>query len=88
MANVYKVNITFQGTASLQIEAETPEAARLKAQDLTIPDIARAGQVDVRQLKVAAREVTPVAAMGGLLDGSEDEASPSKPRPSGWYRPA
>jgi hypothetical protein len=87
MPSFYKVNITFHGAAQLEIEAATPEDARKKVQELTPADIARAGQVDIRQFKVAAREIIPTAALGGSPDGSDDEAGPDKPRPSGWYRP-
>ncbi len=80
----YKVNISFAGTASLVIEADTTEDARTMASELTVTDLARAAQVDILTLKVGAREVT--AALPE--DGAPDDSAPRKPRPSGWYRPA
>ncbi len=83
MSNRYKITVTFQGLAALEVEAATPEAARLAAKELTVADMARAGQADILAFQVAAREIIPTADH----DGMEDEAAPPKPRPSGWYRP-
>ena len=83
----YKVNVTFQGSATLEIEADTPEAARLAAAELTPADLARQGHADILSFKIAAREVTPAAALGGEHDEPEAENAPRRPRPSGWYRP-
>ena len=84
----YKVSVTFQGAATLELEAASAEAARLAAAELTVEDLARQGHTDVHQLKVAAREITAASALSG---SGEDEPAPEgggrKPRPSGWYRP-
>ncbi len=87
-STVYKVTLTFQGTATIEIEADSIEAARQETAALTMADLARSSQTDILSLKVAAREVTPVSALGGHDDGGEDETRPARPRPSGWYRPA
>ena len=79
----FKVTVTFQGLAALEIEAATPEAARLAAKELTVADLARAGQADILAFHAAAREIVPAAAH----EDAEDEDAPRKPRPSGWYRP-
>ena len=79
----YKVTVTFHGTATLEIEAATPETARLAAKELTIADLARAGQADLLAFQVAAREIVPAADQEDV----EEEDRPHKPRPSGWYRP-
>lgn len=83
----YKLNVTFQGTATLEIEADSVEAARVAATELTPVDLARQGHADILTFKIAAREVTPVSALGGHNDEAAAEAGPQKPRPSGWYRP-
>ena len=83
---LYKVTVTFQGTAVVEMDAETPEAARLAAAEMTLPDLARQGHTDVRSLKIAAREITPAASLSGQ-DEEGAENTPRKPRPSGWYRP-
>ena len=84
----FKVNVTFQGTASLEVEAPNADAVRLMAQEVTVTDLARTGHVDILSFKIAAREVTPAAALGGDSDdGGGNESGPNKPRPSGWYRP-
>lgn len=83
----YKLNVAFQGTASLEIEADSLEAARVAAAELTPIDLARQGHADILTFKVAAREITPAAALGGHNDEPSSESGPSKPRPSGWYRP-
>ena len=83
-AKSYKVNISFAGTASLVLDADTADEARALASELTVTDLARAGVVDILTLKVGAREVT--AALPE--DGTPDDNAPRKPRPSGWYRPA
>ena len=83
----YKVNVTFQGTAVLELEAETVEAARQAAAELTPADLARQGHADVLTFKIAAREITPAAALGGEHAEEAQENAPRKARPSGWYRP-
>ena len=55
----FKVTVTFQGLAALEIEAATPEAARLAAKELTVADLARAGQADLLAFHAAAREIVP-----------------------------
>lgn len=88
MATRYKVNVAFQGTATVEILAASPEAARLAAGDLTLADLAREGLSDVHALKIAAKEITPTSALSGQDEEAGDESAPRKPRPSGWYRPA
>ena len=84
----YKINVSFHGTASLEIEADSPDDARRLAADLTVTDLARTGHADVLSFKIAAREVTPASALGGEhQDDGGNEHSPRRPRPSGWYRP-
>lgn len=83
----YKVNVTFQGTAVLELEADTVEAARLAAAELTPTDLARQGHADILSFKIAAREITPAAALGGEHEEEARENGVQKPRPSGWYRP-
>jgi hypothetical protein len=82
----YKLNVTFQGTATLEVEADTPEAARQAATELTPVDLARQGHADILSFKIAAREVTPTASLGGEHDEPQAENAPRKARPSGWYR--
>ena len=79
----YKVVVTFQGVATLEIDADTPNEARQHVRDLTIADLARANRTDVLSLHVGAREIVPMSD-----EGMEDESAPPKARPSGWYRPA
>ena len=62
---VYKVNVTFQGTASLEIEADNTDEARRLASELTVIDLARQGHTDILSFKIGAREVTPVKALSG-----------------------
>ena len=83
---LYKVTVAFSGTAVIQMEAASPEAARLATAELTLPDLARQGHTDVHALKIAAREITAVAALSG--EEEPEENAPRKARPSGWYRPA
>ena len=83
----YKVSLSFHGTAVLEMEAETPEAARLAAAELTLPDLARQGQSDIHTLKIAAKEITPVASLSGEEEEGGEPNAPRKPHPSGWYRP-
>ena len=83
----YKVSVSFQGTAVVEIEAESPEAARLVAAEMTIDDLARKSHSDISTLKIAAKEIIPVSAISGQADAAADENAPCKPRPSGWYRP-
>ena len=83
----YKVNVTFSGMALLEMEAETLDAARLAAAELTVLDLARQGHADVLSFKIAAREIIPTAALGGSEEETTGENGPRKSRPSGWYRP-
>lgn len=83
---LYKVTVAFSGTAVIQMEAASPEAARLATAELTLPDLARPNQSDVHALKIAAREITAVSALSG--EEEAEESAPRKARPSGWYRPA
>ena len=64
----------------------SPEAARLAAAELTLPDLARQGQADILSLRVIAKEITPMASLSGEEDAVGDNG-PRRPRPSGWYRP-
>ncbi len=83
----YKVSVAFQGTAVVEMEAESPEAARNAAADMTVDDLARKSHSDISALKVAAKEIVPLSAISGQGDERADENAPRKPRPSGWYRP-
>jgi hypothetical protein len=83
----YKVSVGFQGTAVLEIEADSPEAARTVATELTIDDLARKGQSDIYTLKIAAKEIILASALSGLEDEAGEGNASKKPRPSGWYRP-
>ncbi len=82
----YKVNVNVQATASIELEAASPEAARLAAAELTLADLARQGQADILSLRVIAKEITPAASLSGEEDAA-GESGPRRPRPSGWYRP-
>ncbi len=82
----YKVSVAFQGTAVVEMEAESPEAARLAAADMTVDDLARKSHSDISVLKIAAKEIIPLSAINGEQEAAEENA-PRKPRPSGWYRP-
>lgn len=82
-----KLNLVFSGTATVEIDADSVEAARLSAADLTLADLARAGHTDVLSFKVAAREATPTSALGGEGDDTQAGSAPRTSRPSGWYRP-
>ena len=83
----YKVSVSFQGTAVLEIEAESPEAARIAAAEMTVDDLARKTSSDIHTLKVAAKEIIAASALSGQGDETAEENAPRKPRPSGWYRP-
>lgn len=84
----YKINVTFSGTASLELDADTPEAARLLAAELALADLARTGHADILSWKVAARETTPISALSGQAEeGSAESQGSPRARPSGWYRP-
>ena len=83
----YKVSVSFQGTAVLEIEADSPEAARIAAAELTVDDLARKSHSDIYTLKVAAKEITLAAALSGQDDDTAAENKPRPARPSGWYRP-
>ena len=82
----YKVSVSFQGTAVVEMEAETPEAARIAASEMTVDDLARKSHSDISTLKTAAKEIVPLSSISGQEDAAEENA-PRKPRPSGWYRP-
>ncbi len=79
--------MVFSGTATVEMDADTLEAARLMASELTLADLARAGHTDILSFKVAAREATPTSALGGEGDNTQDSDGPRASRPSGWYRP-
>jgi hypothetical protein len=81
----YKVTVSFSGTATIDMEAASPEAARTLAEEMTLPDLARHNASDVRTLKIAAKEITAAAALSGEEEAAE--AGPRPARPSGWYRP-
>lgn len=70
----------------VEMEAESPEAARLATADMTVDDLARKSHSDIGVLKVAAKEIVPLASLSGADDSAEDQ-KPRPPRPSGWYRP-
>ena len=82
----YKVSVAFQGTAVVEMEAESPEAARLAAAEMTVDDLARKSHSDISVLKIAAKEIVPLSALSGSGEEAEENV-PRKPRPSGWYRP-
>jgi len=84
---IYKVNLTVQATAAIELTADSPEEARRLAAELTLADIARSGAADILSLKVAAREITPLSALSGGDSGEGGDAAPTRARPSGWYRP-
>ena len=86
MPTRYKVSVAFSGVAVLELVADTPEAARLAAADLTLADLARDGHSDIHALKLAAKEITPASSLSGEEE-APDPTAPRKPRPSGWYRP-
>lgn len=85
MMQKYKVSVSFQGTAVLEIEAGSPEEARIAAGEMTVGDLARPAHSDILTLKVMAKEIILASSLSGE-DESQSEA-PRKPRPSGWYRP-
>ncbi len=82
-----KLNLVFSGTATVEMEADSVEAARLSASELTLADLARAGHTDILSFKVAAREATPTSALGGEGDDTRTGDDRRTARPSGWYRP-
>ena len=86
MAQKYKVSVSFQGTAVLEIEADSPEEARIAAGEMTVGDLARPAHSDISTLKVMAKEIILSSALSGE-EGVSSENTPRKPRPSGWYRP-
>jgi hypothetical protein len=83
----YKVSVSFQGTAVVEMEAESPEAARIAAAEMTVDDLARKSHSDISTLKIAAKEIIPLSAISGQGEENPEENAPRKPRPSGWYRP-
>lgn len=85
MVQKYKVSVSFQGTAVLEIEAGSPEEARLVAADVTVGDLARPAHSDILTLKVMAKEIILTSSLSGEDEMTEN--APRKPRPSGWYRP-
>lgn len=82
-----KLNLVFSGTATVEMETDSVEAARLSASELTLADLARSGHTDILSFKVAAREATPTSALGGEGDDTQRSDAPRPARPSGWYRP-
>lgn len=86
MLQKYKVSVSFQGTAVLEIEAESPEEARIAAAEMTVGDLARPAHSDISTLKVMAKEIILASALSGQ-DDADAENAPRRPRPSGWYRP-
>ncbi len=86
MNQKYKVSVSFQGTAVLEIEAGSPEEARIAAAEMTVGDLARPSHSDISALKVMAKEIILASALSGQ-DEADAENAPRKPRPSGWYRP-
>ncbi len=87
MLTKYKVSVAFQGNAVIEMEAESPEAARIAAADMTVDDLARKSHSDISALKIAAKEIVPLSAISGHSSEGAEENAPRKPRPSGWYRP-
>jgi hypothetical protein len=81
----YKIDVRFAGTATLEIEADSPGPARDQALAMTLADLARAGGPDIRQFELAIREMNVMAASG---DESDESGGDRRSRPSGWYRPA
>lgn len=86
MKQKYKVSVSFQGTAVLEIEADSPEDARIAAAEMTVGDLARPAHSDISTLKVMAKEIILASSLSGE-DEAQSENAPRKPRPSGWYRP-
>lgn len=86
MAKRYKVLLKFTGTASIDVEADSVEAVRQRISELELTDIARVGHADILSFELSAREITPTVVPSGTDD--EDGEGASRPRPSGWYRPA
>lgn len=86
MLSKYKVSVSFQGTAVLEIEASSPEEARIAAAEMTVNDLARPSHSDISTLKVMAKEIILASALSGE-DETVAENAPHKPRPSGWHRP-
>ena len=82
----YKVSVSFQGTAVLEINAESSEEARIAASEMTVDDLARPSHSDIVTLKVMAKEIILASSLSGE-DNEMSESTPQKPRPSGWYRP-
>ena len=83
----YKVTVAFQGTAVVEMEAESADAAGAAAFEMTIDDLARKSHSDISTLKTAAKEIVLVSSISGQEDGAAEENAPRKPRPSGWHRP-
>jgi len=82
----YKVSVSFSGTAVLEINAESPEEARIAASEMTVDDLARPSHSDISTLKVMAKEIILTSSLSGENNEIAENA-PRKPRPSGWYRP-
>ena len=81
----FKVNVSFQGVALIEIDAPTAKEALKIVDELTIADLARPGHADIVELKLAAREAIPAKDQD---ENPEVSDVPHKKRPSGWYRPA
>lgn len=82
----YKVSVSFSGTAVLELNAESPEEARIAASEMTVDDLARPSHSDISTLKVMAKEIILASSLSGENNETAENA-PRKPRPSGWYRP-
>lgn len=83
MAKKFKILVNYKGMASVEVKADTVEAARRAAADLTLIDLARVGHSDIISFELAVREISEATGPGAFSD--EPETS-DKPRPSGWYR--
>lgn len=81
----YKVTIKFNGSAIIDLNADSPEKARLTVEEMELSELTRAGHADITSFDIAAREITAVISPDHIND---EEEGNRKPRPSGWYRPA
>jgi hypothetical protein len=84
MPQKYRVQLHLTGSAIVEIDADSVDAAKRAAVKLELADIARVGFADILAFEVAVREIT----QAGPVTPHEDETDAAgKPRPSGWYRP-
>jgi len=67
----------------MEIEADSVEGVRRKLAELQLADIARVGTADILSFEVAPREIT----VSNTYGGDDDDESPDRPRPTGWYLP-